>query len=446
MTEGSITGSILRFAAPILVGNLFQECYNLVDMTIVGHLLGDSAIASVGAAAPIYSLVINLANGITNGFSVITAREFGAGNKEKMSRAISYSYLLTVMISAALTVISLVCLEPLLHFLNTPADAIGGTRDYLMTIMSFCVVSMLYNMFAGMFRAIGNSRIPLYFLIISTVINIGLDYTFVKYLHLGVRGAACATVIAQAVSVTLCVICVSTKYDMLLFRPKYLVRDAKLIMDMLLTGFSMGMMLAVVNIGSVALQNAVNSFGSKTVTAHIAARKFDEIFMLPFGTLAIVSSTFASQNFGAGKMDRVHKGIKTAMFIGFGWSAFAFVFARFFAADIVKALTDTSSEVIVSTATKYIHINTPFFAVLTVLLILRSSLQGLGRKVVPLIGSGVELAAKFIAVIFVAPVFGYTGICFLEPAIWIVCAAIVLIDYSVFIKKTEKKQREAEAV
>lgn len=401
MTEGNILKSMLYFSFPILIGNLFQQLYNVVDTAVVGNLLGDDAIAAVGAAAPVYSLVISLANGITNGFSVIIARFFGADNREKMMKAISLSYVLTLLISIILTVISLSVLDPLLHFLETPDNIFNDTRAYLRTIMMFCVVTMFYNMFAGMFRAIGNSTMPLIFLIISTLLNVVLDITFVKFLHMGVEGAAVATVIAQVVSVVLCLTSISVKFKMLAFKVKSFVLEWNLIGDLLVTGFSMGLMLVVVSIGSVALQNAVNSLGSKTITAHTAARKFDELFMLPLGTLSMVASTFASQNFGAGKMDRVKKGITTAILLGIGWGVFTFVFALILSPTIVKALTGTSDSYVLSTAVRYITINTPFFAVLSVLLILRSSLQGLGKKTVPIFASVIELISKFVAAIYI---------------------------------------------
>ena len=439
MTEGNILKSMLYFSFPILIGNLFQQLYNVTDTAVVGNLLGDNAIAAVGAAAPIYSLVISFANGITNGFSVIIARFFGADNREKMLKAISISYILTLVISLILTVVSLIGLDPLLKFLETPIDIIDDTRAYLRTILMFCVVTMFYNMFAGMFRAIGNSSMPLYFLIIATLINVVLDYTFVKYLNLGVVGVGYATVIAQSISVILCLISILSKYKVLSFRKSYAKIEWGLTGDLLVTGFSMGLMLVVVSIGSVALQNAVNSLGSKTITAHTAARKFDELFMLPLGTLSMVGSTFASQNFGAGKMDRVKKGIITAILLGIGWGVFTFVFALIFSPTIVKALTGTSDPYVLNTAVRYITINTPFFAVLSILLILRSSLQGLGRKTVPIFASVIELIAKFVAAIYIAPIFGYLGICFLEPAIWVICAIIVLIEFMVFIGKEIKK-------
>ncbi len=439
MTEGSILKALLFFAFPILIGNIFQQCYNIVDTAVIGNLLGDDALAAVGAAAPVYSLVISFANGMTNGFSVVIARFYGAGDTVKMKRAITFSYLLTAGISVLLTVVSMIGIKPLLVFLNTPEEIVGDTESYLRVILLFSVVTMFYNMFAGMFRAIGNSRIPLYFLVVGTVLNVVLDIVFVKFFGLGVAGAGYATVIAQAVAVALCVLAVRKKFRILEFERASLGRDKRLLGDLSVTGLSMGLMLAVVSIGSVAMQNAVNSLGKATVTAHTAARKFGDIFMLTLGTVSLSASTFASQNYGAGNMERVKKGILTSMAIGFVWSFISVICAFTVAKPVVKALTGTDSAFVMDTAVKYIRINLPFFFVLNVLLILRSSLQGLGRKLVPICGSVIELAGKFAAAFFIAPVLGYTGICFLEPAIWIVCAIVVLIDFRCFLSRSARQ-------
>lgn len=275
----------------------------------------------------------------------------------------------------------------------------------------FSIATMLYNMFAGMFRAIGNSRIPLYFLIVSTAVNIVLDIVFVKYMNMGVSGAGYATVIAQVVSVIFCFVCVKCKYKYLDFGRKSVVFDKSLLNDLSLTGLSMGLMLAVVSIGSVAFQNAVNSLGNDTITAHTAARKFDDIFMLPLGMVSLSDQTFASQNYGAKNYERVKKGIVVSIIIAIIWSAVSVLCSFTIASPLVKAFTGTENNFIIETAVKYIKINIPFFFVLSFLLVLRSSLQGVGRKIVPLCGSIIELIAKFATAMFIAPVMGYLGIC-----------------------------------
>ncbi len=436
MTEGSILKNLIFFAIPILIGNIFQQLYNVADTAIIGNILGDSALAAVGASAPVYGLLIGFAGGLTNGFAVVIARHFGAGNERQMKKAVALTYILSGIIALVLTAGSAIALHPLMQSLQTPDEIIADTESYMMIIILFSSVTIAYNMLAGMMRAIGNSRAPLYFLVASTFVNVGLDFLFVKGFDMGVSGAAYATVISQGVSVILCFIYAVKKCGILVFRRSELTLDKPLLADLTSTGLSMGLMYAIVSVGSVILQGAVNSFGTATITAHTAARKIDDIFMLTLGTIAMSSSTFASQNYGAGKLDRVKKGIRYSIFLAFGWSAFSVLCAVLFRVPMIGALTGTTDEAVIETASQYIIINISFFFVLSVLLVLRSSLQGIGRKLVPVMGSFVEFLLKIVAVAVLAPNFGYVGICVCEPIIWIACAVIVVADYAVFLRKT----------
>lgn len=445
LTEGNILKSIVIFAIPILIGNIFQQLYNVADTAIIGNVLGDQALAAVGATSALYSLVIGFANGITNGFSVVLARVFGEKDEEKLKQTSALIYFLTVIISIILTLASVISLHSILVMLKTPENILPKTESYLHIILIFAIVTMLYNMFSGILRAIGDSKTPLYFLLLSSALNVGLDFLFVKGLSRGIRGAAEATVIAQIVSVTLCIVYIWKKCPVLKFSGRYLKWDKELVQELLLTGFSMGLMLVVVSIGSVALQSAVNSLGEQTIAAHTAARKIDDIFMMPLGTLSTAAATFASQNFGAGKYDRIHKGIKAAVLIAIGWSACAILIVFAIGKYMVKWLTGTSDAEIISNALMYMKINIVFFLVLSVLLVLRSSLQGVGRKVVPVLGSGVELILKFGAVNIITNRLGYFGVCILEPIIWGICAIMVLVDFVVY-QKTYKKVQAVQPV
>ena len=439
MTEGNILKNLIYFAVPVLIGNVFQQLYNVADTAIIRNILGDNALASVGASTPVYNLMIGFANGLTNGFAIIIARYFGADNEREMRKSVSLTYILSAIIAVILTLSGIAFLHPLMKSLKTPDEIIGDTESYMRIIMMFSAVTIAYNMLAGMMRAIGNSKAPLYFLVISTFVNIGLDILFVKGFEMGVAGAAYATVISQGVSVILCFIYVMKKCNFLIFRKTDLIFDRELLSDLASTGLSMGLMYAIVSVGSVILQGAVNSLGTSTITAHTAARKIDDIFMLPLSTASMSASTFTSQNFGAGKMDRVKKGIKYSILIAFAWSAFSVLVVLLFRRPLIVALTGTTDKTVISTASQYIIWNVSFFFVLSVLIILRSSLQGVGRKLVPVSGSVMELLLKVLASLVIAPQLGYFGICILEPVIWLVCSLMVIADYIVFIRQQEKK-------
>lgn len=434
MTEGNITKSILLFAFPLLIGNIFQQLYNVADTAIIGHVLGDHSLAAIGASASIYNLVIGFANGITNGFAVVIARYFGAKDDRNMRKSVAWTYTLTLGVALVLTVLSMILLHTVLLALKTPDEIINETENYLRIILAGTLITCLYNMFSGLMRAVGNSRTPLYFLIISCVLNVFLDIIFVKFFRWGIGGAASATVISQIVSVVLCAIFIYKKENKLSFSPKYIEMDTDMVKDLSSMGISMGLMMVVVSIGSVALQRAVNSLGSDIIAAHITARKVDDIFMLPLGTISISASTFASQNLGAGKHERIRKGIIRCIMIDWIWSVFAFFVIFLFGRNLIYLISGTSNELVMNTANQYIRINISFFVVLSVLLVLRSSLQGLGRKIIPVTGSAVELAFKFGAVGIITRRLGYFGVCILEPIIWIVCAVLVLADFWVYLK------------
>ena len=425
MTEGNVMYLLLAFSLPIFIGNLFQQLYNVVDTVVIGHFLGDEALAAVGSTSAIYSLLIGFTYGLSNGFSVVLARLFGADDEESLHRAVGMSALISVVFAAVLTGASIVFMRPLLLALKTPDSIIGMSQEYLIIIMGMCSVTMLYNTLSGFLRALGNSRLPLYALILASAVNVILDVIFVGYMGMGVKGAACATVIAQAVSAGMELYYIMKSCPILHIRREYLTIDMEMMTELLSTGISMAMMLVLTNIGTVAMQSAVNGLGVVTITGHTAARKIHDILILPLGTICTSAATFVSQNYGAKKMDRVKMGIKSSMLLGMMWCVVAVGICLMFGKAIVYALTGTQNAEVADTTMRYLLINVPFYFVLNVLLVLRNSLQGMGRKIVPLAASFTELAGKFIAAFIMAPMLGYLGVCLIEPITWIATAMIV---------------------
>lgn len=437
MTVGNPLRIILLFSLPILLGCIFQQLYNVADTAIVGHALGDQALAAIGATSSVYILIINFANGLMNGFSVIIAKYFGAGNEDKMRNAVSLSVVLSAALAVLLTAVSLIGINPLLRLLGTPDDIFAESSRYLTIIIAFLCVTIFYNMLAGMLRAVGNSLVPLIALITATCINIVLDIVFICVFHMGIAGAAYATVIAQVISAIICLVYIYIKCPLLRFSPKHLRFDGLLLGELLSTGISMALMLAVVDIGSVILQSGVNSFGSATITAHTAGRRIDYMLMMPLSSTGAAAATFVSQNYGAGRFDRVTKGIKISIMITYVWNAAVLVLCSLLGRAAITALTGTSDSDIIATAFRYLIINVPFFFILSILLILRSCAQSIGRKTVPIIASIIEMLSKLLAVRFLVPALGYLGICILEPIIWFVCAIIVLTDFVFAIRKLQ---------
>lgn len=430
LTKGNPMKLILAFSIPLLFGNIFQLFYNLADTRIVGETLGDVAIGALGATSSINSVIIGFLNGLTSGFALIVARYFGAEDYNKMRNAVATTITLGLFTSAILTILSLVFLDDILVLLNTPAEIFNQSKSYIQVILAGMTISMMYNVCAGILRAIGDTVRPLIFLIVAVIINIGLDYLFILGFNMGVSGAAYATLISQAISVILCVIYILKKYKILIPKKENFKLRKKLVVEMYATGISMGFMISIVSLGSVALQGSINKFGTKTIVAHTAARKISETFMLPISVFGAAGATFSSQNLGAGEIGRVKKGVVSSTLITWIWSLLVMIICYAFTPFLVKLVTGTSNPYVVSTVWKYMKINTPFYFILGIIIVFRNSLQGLGDKLTPIISSIIELVGKVIVVKFLAPALGYLGIMISEPLVWVFMALTLIISFA----------------
>ena len=316
MTQGDPFRLVLQFSMPLFCSNLLQQLYNLTDTALAGHLLGAAALAQIGATAALYGLIMNFAFGMNNGLALTVSRYFGAGDEKGMRRAVGWMVTLSVGTSLVLTATSLLGRGALLTLLQVPAETWDGAAAYLTVILLGIPLTMLYNMEAALLRAVGNSITPLLFLLFSTVLNIGLDAAFMGPLGLGVRGAAIATVLAQGISALLGVWYILRSYPELRFRPAQLKETTRhAVAHMFWAGLSMGLMSAIYNLGSVALQSSINALGSAYIAAQTAARRLAELYFIPGGALGISVATFSSQNLGAGKRSRIWQSVKAALVI-----------------------------------------------------------------------------------------------------------------------------------
>lgn len=435
LTKGSPVKMILMFAVPLFIGQLFQLFYSLVDTRIVGALLGDTALAAVGATTSLCDLLNNLLNGFTNGFGIIIATYFGAGNKRIMKNAIAGTVVLSVSITVAISAAGTIALYGILNLLNVSPELFGASSSYLRIIMMGLIAGAMYNMLASILRAIGDSFTPLIFLIISTVLNIILDYTFIKYLDTGVTGAAVATVVSQLVSAILCFIYMYKKYPELRLGMDNFIESKPLLVKMLSTGASMSFMISFVHIGTVALQTSINTFGTNIIVAHTAARKASSIFMLPFSVFGTTLATYCSQNFGAGEYSRIKTGIRSSVLLTFIWCTAVIVVANTLSPVIINAITATSEPEVIDTATLYLRINTALYYIPAVICLFRQGMQGFGDNITPLISSSMELIVKVLAAVLLAPAIGYMGIIVAEPIAWIVMVIPLIISMRKFFKK-----------
>jgi len=427
MTEGNILRHILIFAIPLFIGNIFQQFYNIMDMIIAGYLLNDDALAAIGATSALSSLIIGFSNGMNGGFGIIWSNKFGAKKEDELRHAIGLALLLNVVLITIITTISLLFLRSLLHKMNVPNTIFERSYTYMFVILLGLGVTLFYNMEAGILRAVGNSRVPLYFVIVSSVCNIGFNLLLVMGFGMDVEGLALGTIIAQACCVIGLFIYIYKNYPWLHLKGEDFKLNSVLIGQLFTSGLSMGLMLSIFSIGSVMLQGAINKLGKTIVTAHTAARRTLEMFMQPLATLAAAIATFVSQNYGAGNRRRIEKGIKLTCWVSLGWALFSFLFLRLFAKYIVIALTNTAKDEVIHNAVMNIGININFFFFLGILLVLRSAMQGFGQKIAPLIASAIELAMKVVAVYYIVPRYGYIGASYTEPSTWLFCMAFLVI-------------------
>ncbi len=440
LIHGPIFQSLMIFALPLLVSNIFQQLYNTVDTMVVGNYLGDVSLAAIGACTSIYDLLVGFALGIGNGLAIVTARSFGSQDKELLKKSVASSLVIGVMVSLALTIIGMTFLYPLLEILNTPLDIIQEAYSYISVIVLFIFVMFAYNLCAGLMRAIGNSVMPLVFLIVSSLLNVVLDILFITQFHMGIQGAAVATVVSQGVSVVLCIIYIFKKTQILLPSKKHFQIDEELYKELLGQGFSMGFMSSIVSAGSVILQYGINNLGYLIIAGHTAARKLYMFFNMPFTAMALGISTFVSQNRGANQRERIQKAMKYAYIYDVIMATIVTIIILIFGSSLVKLISGSSESVVLDNGALYLMIVGPFYAILGILMQTRYALQGLGQKLLPLISSVIEFIGKIIFVFVFIPQFGYMAVIFCEPVIW--CVMCLQLVYSLYTNSYMKGQQE----
>ena len=379
LLHGPIFKNLFLFMLPILVSNLFQQLYNTVDTMIVGNVLGDTALAAIGSCGSIYELLVGFGIGIGNGLSIVAARSYGAQDEDLLKRTVAGSLVIGLCASFVITTAGFFGLRPLLQLLDTPAEILEDAYRYIIVIDLGVLVMFLYNLCAGLLRAIGNSVMPLVFLLISSGLNVALDLWFIAGLGMGVQGAAVATVIAQGIS--------------------------------------------------VVLQYGINGLGTLTIAGHTAARKLFSFTSMPLISMANAGSTFVSQNRGAAQPERVRKGMRTMYLCSVVIMAADIVLMQLFARQLVQLISGSSAPLVLENGARYLMWNAPFYAVLGVLLCTRYALQSLGQKVLPLFSSVIELVGKVIFVLVFIPRYAYNAVILCEPIIWCFMAAYLVAVY-----------------
>lgn len=428
LTKGNPIKLILIFAIPLFIGQLFQLFYSLVDTRIVGSTLGEASLAAVGATTSLSDLFVSLMNGLTNGFAIIVATYFGASDEKNLKKSVAATFLLGIGGALLFSVLCLIFLHPILHLLNIPDAIMADSIAYIRIILMGLVAATLYNICSAVLRALGDSFTPLFFLIFSTILNIFLDYFFILFMHMGVSGAALATVLSQLCSAILCFVYMNRKYPLLRLCGSDFHIPHSMLRRILSTGISMGFMVSFVYLGTLALQTSINTFGTQIIVAHTAARKATSIFMLPFGVFGTTLATYCGQNLGAGEYKRIKTGMIETILVTWGWCILVLIVAYTISPFLITMITGSHDPVILQTATKYLHINTIFYFIPTMITLIRNSMQGFGDNITPIFSSAVELIGKILVAMFLAPAIGYMGIIVAEPIVWALMVIPLLIQ------------------
>ena len=435
LTEGTPWKQILLFSIPIFWGNVFQLLYSLVDTKIVGSTLGTEALAAVGSVSTLHTLMTGFLNGLTLGFSLITAMCFGAKNRKRLKKTFAAAISLGVLTTLALVLMLMIFLHPVLNLLHVPQAQFEMAYAYISVLIVGLFATLFYNLCANTLRAIGDALTPLVFLIVATVSNIGLDYLFILGFQMGVQGVAYATVLAQLLSVVLCLIRIFRKFPILHIQKEDFRFDRELMAEMYKSGLSMGLMSCLVGIGTILLQSAINTLGTTVIVAHTAARKVFELVSLPNSVLGSAMATYCGQNYGARRFDRIRQGIRASLIIAAVWAVVVFLICHTIEGKLIQFVASTTNSDVIYWGSTYLKVDMSFIVICGVIVILRNSMQGFGDRVIPVFSSCIELAGKIMFAFVFAPMFAYWGIIWAEPMVWIAMVIPLIVKVVHVLKK-----------
>ena len=425
MTNGSPSKHILGFAVPMLFGMLFQQFYNLVDTIIVGKTLGVEALAGVGATGSINFMIIGFCMGVCNGFVIPVAQCFGAKKPADLRKYVFNGYICSIVFAIVLTLASVIFCRRILIIMNTPADIIDHAYNYIVVIFIGIPTVFLYNMVSGVIRSLGDSKTPVVFLVLSSIINVVLDFFLILVCKMGVAGAGWATVTSQLISGLTCLIYMYKKYDILKGDKSERVLDRRFITNLCMNGVPMGLQYSITAIGSTILQAAVNTLGSTYVAAMTAGSKMFNFTCCPFDALGSTMATYAGQNVGAAKIKRLGQGVRSAMIIGSVYSVLSLI-ALYFSTDYIALLFVNASETtIIALTRQFILASACFYIPLTGVNVVRFCIQGMGFSVFAISAGILEMIGRAFAAIILIPSIGFMGACLASPIAWIAADAFL---------------------
>jgi putative MATE family efflux protein len=429
MTTGNPVKLILLFSIPLLIGNIFQQFYSMVDTIIVGRFIGVDALAAVGSTGSMSFLINGFVVGLTSGFAVLVSQKFGAKDEEGLKKAVASALVLSLIATGIVTLVSVLLAKPMLHLMNTPDNIIDDANAYIIIIYAGTIATVVYNIIAGILRALGDSKTPLYFLIVASILNIVLDIVFIVNFSMGVAGAAWATIISQGVSGLLCIVYTYKKYKILRLKKEDFKVKSRVYKKHLKIGIPMALQFSITAIGIMTVQGALNVFGSSAIAAYTAASKVLQIVMQPAITFGVTMATYCGQNLGAKNYIRIKEGVKKCTEISVITSIIAGIILVFGGKFFVGLFIENPDASILAYAQECLNYSAIFFIPLGLIFIYRNALQGMGESFVPMMAGAFELIARAVVAFTLPSFIGYTGICLADPVAWLSAAIPLGIYY-----------------
>ena len=435
MTSGKPINLIWNFTIPLLIGNLFQQLYNMADTFIVGRTIGVHALASVGSTGSIIFLILGFANGLTAGLAIPLAQRYGAKNYSGVKRSFYVSTLISAVVAILLTIFSMVFCRQILEIMQTPVEIIDGAYDYLMVIFAGIFSSMAFNLLSNIFRSIGDAKTPLYFLVIACIMNIILDVVFIAGFGMGVEGAGYATVLSQIFSALACILYIWKKIPILRLNSKDFVAKSLDVKEHIRISFPMAFQSSIIAIGAIIIQITLNQLGATAVAAYTAAQKIDQVAILPMMSFGVTMATFVAQNYGAKKYDRIWRGVRDCIKLSLTFAISVGIILNLFSPIFIRTFVGVGHEEVVELGAIYFITNGTMYSLLSLLFIYRYTLQGVGKTFTPTVAGIMELCMRAFAAVVLSNLYGYTGATMANPLAWLGSLIPLMIAYYLFKKK-----------
>lgn len=442
MTTGSPMKNIIKFCLPLMVGNLFQQLYNMADAIIVGKCVGKDALSAVGSVSALNFLIIGSVIGLCAGFAIPIAQRFGAQDIKSLKKYVANIIYVSIVLAVVITVAAVLFTKPLLNIINIPAEIYDEAYSYIVIIFAGIGATMFYNLLASIVRSLGDSKTPLYFLLFSSVLNVGLDLLLIEVFDMGVRGASVATVISQFVSGVLCFIYVKRSFPILHMTKETAKPDFKFILTLLKNGLPMALQFSITALGSVMLQSCVNDLGPDIIAAFTIGAKTQLMIVLPAETIGLTMATYCGQNLGAKKLGRIKKGIGSGFVLAAIYSVLGIFVAKFFGPYLSLLFVESSETTVIALAQQYIDMGSYFYLILSVLFLLRNAIQGLGYSITAMMTGVFELVARGIGGLVFVERFGYDAACLVNPLAWIIADIFLFPAFFVVLHKVSRKLKK----